>query len=132
MNTGFSRRRFVLASSAALGMGALGRPAFSQSPAIKVPLVDSLTVRVLVDSSYDTPRVPASTVVKVRRSGTMSRANYRKVLHNEWGLALALESRMGAQSRNFMLDYGYTPETLMGNMEAIGVDPSKTQAPIRS
>jgi len=131
MNTGFSRRRFVLASSAALGIGALGRVR-AQPATIKVPVVDSLTVRVLVDSSYDTPRVPASTVVKVRRSGTMSRANFRKALHNEWGLALALESRMGADARHFMLDYGYTPETLMGNMEVIGVDPSKTQALILS
>jgi 7,8-dihydropterin-6-yl-methyl-4-(beta-D-ribofuranosyl)aminobenzene 5'-phosphate synthase len=113
-------------------MGALGRAAFSQSPALKVPVVDTLTVRVLVDSSYDTPKVPASTVVKVRRSPMLSPDNFRKALHNEWGLALALESRMAADTRTLLLDFGYTPEALMGNMEVIGVDPTKAQALILS
>ena len=127
-----ARRRFVLASGAVLGMGALGRAAFSQSAALKVPVVDTLTVRVLVDSSYDTPKAPASTVVRVRRSPLSAANNFRKVLHNEWGLALALESRMGGDARNMLLDYGYTPEALMGNMEVIGVDPTKAQALILS
>jgi len=127
-----SRRRFVLASTAFAGLGALPRVALPQSKTISVPTVDSLVVRVLVDSSYDTPRAPASTVVKVRRSPFISAKNFRKVLHNEWGLALALESRLGSDTRNMMLDYGYTPETLMGNMEVIGADPTKTQALILS
>ena len=126
-----ARRRFVLASSAILGMGALGRAAWPQS-SMKVPVVDSLSVRVLVDSSYDTPRAPSSPTVKVRRSPFISPSNFRKVLHNEWGLALALESRLRGETRNMMLDYGYTPETLLGNMEVIGVDPTKAQALILS
>jgi len=127
-----SRRRFVLASSALIGIGALPRAASPQSQPLKVPVVDSLSVRVLVDSSYDTPRVPASATVKIRRSPFISATNFRKVLHNEWGLALALESRLGSETRNMMLDFGYTPETLIGNMEVIGVDPAKTQALIVS
>jgi 7,8-dihydropterin-6-yl-methyl-4-(beta-D-ribofuranosyl)aminobenzene 5'-phosphate synthase len=126
------RRRFVLASTAMLGMGALGRAAWPQSSSIKVPVVDSLAVRVLVDSSYDTPRPPASPTVKVQRSPFISPSNFRKVLHNEWGLALALESRLASETRNMMLDFGYTPETLMGNIEVIGVDAAKTQALIVS
>lgn len=132
MNSASSRRRFVLASTAFFAIGALPRAASPQSRALQVPPVDSVAVRVLVDSSYDTPRAPASTVVKVRRSPIMSAANYRKALHNEWGLALAIESRRAGETRNLMLDYGYTPETLMGNMEVIGVDPAKTQALILS
>ncbi len=127
-----SRRRFVLASSALMGIGALPRAAWPQSQPMKAPAVDSLSVRVLVDSSYDTPRAPASSVVKVRRAPIMSAANYRRALHNEWGLALALESRLGSDARHLMLDFGYTPETLMGNMEVIGVDPTKTQALVLS
>jgi len=126
------RRRFVLASTAILGMGALGSAAWPQSSPLKVPTVDSLAVRVLVDSSYDTPRPPASPTVKVRRSPFISPTNFRKVLHNEWGLALALESRLASETRNMMLDFGYTPETLMGNMAVIGVDPAKTEALIVS
>lgn len=126
------RRRFLVASGAVLGTAVLGRSAFSQSAALNVPAVDSLTVRVLVDSSYDTPRPPVSKLVKVRRSPTMAAANFRKALHNEWGLALALESRIGTDTRHLLLDYGYTPETLMGNMEIMGVDASRAQALILS
>jgi 7,8-dihydropterin-6-yl-methyl-4-(beta-D-ribofuranosyl)aminobenzene 5'-phosphate synthase len=132
MSTVASRRRFVLASTALLGIGILPRAACAQSKTISVPMVDSVAVRVLVDSGYDTPRAPTSKVVRVRRSPFMSSANYRKVLHNEWGLALALESRMAGETRNLLLDYGYTPETFMGNMEVIGVDPGKPQALILS
>ncbi len=132
MNSAAGRRRFVLASTAFFAIGALPRAALPQSRTLRVPTVDAVAVRVLVDSSYDTPRAPASTVVKVRRSPFTSAANYRKVLHNEWGLALALESRMGSDARHMMLDFGYTPETLMGNMEVIGVDPTKTQALVLS
>jgi 7,8-dihydropterin-6-yl-methyl-4-(beta-D-ribofuranosyl)aminobenzene 5'-phosphate synthase len=53
-------------------------------------------------------------------------------LHNEWGLALALESRIGNDTRNLLLDYGYTPEALLNNMEIMSVDPSKVQAMILS
>jgi 7,8-dihydropterin-6-yl-methyl-4-(beta-D-ribofuranosyl)aminobenzene 5'-phosphate synthase len=123
-----ARRQFVLGSASLVALCALPR-AFAQP---KVPVVDSLSVRVLVDSSYDTPRVPSSPTVKVRRSAIFQPPNFRKVLHNEWGLALALESRMASETRNMMLDFGYTPETLMGNMEVIGVDPAKTQALIVS
>jgi 7,8-dihydropterin-6-yl-methyl-4-(beta-D-ribofuranosyl)aminobenzene 5'-phosphate synthase len=73
-----------------------------------------------------------SKLVKVRRAPTNSRTDFKKSLHNEWGLALALESKMGADTRNLMLDFGYTPEALMNNMEIIGVDPAKTQALIVS
>jgi 7,8-dihydropterin-6-yl-methyl-4-(beta-D-ribofuranosyl)aminobenzene 5'-phosphate synthase len=133
MEQRFSRRRFVLASASLAGSGLLSRATFAQAQAaLKAPLVDSVSIRVLVDSSYDTPRAPESKIVKIRRSPLMSASNYRKVLHNEWGLSLALESRIGADTRNFMLDYGYTPEALMGNMEVIGVDPSKVQALIMS
>ncbi|HET7366435.1 MAG TPA: MBL fold metallo-hydrolase [Burkholderiales bacterium] len=127
-----NRRRFVLASTAFFAVGALPRAASPQSRALQVPTVDSVAVRVLVDSSYDTPRAPASTIVKVRRSPFVSSANWRKVLHNEWGLALAIESHARGEARNLLLDYGYTPETLMGNMEVIGVDPTKAQALILS
>jgi 7,8-dihydropterin-6-yl-methyl-4-(beta-D-ribofuranosyl)aminobenzene 5'-phosphate synthase len=125
-----NRREFLLASSALGALAAVPR-AFAQK-ALNVPVVDSLVVTVLTDSSYDTPKPPASPHVKVRRSPFQSAENYRKVLHNEWGLSLALASTIGADTRHIMLDYGYTPETLMNNMEIIGVDAAKTQALILS
>jgi 7,8-dihydropterin-6-yl-methyl-4-(beta-D-ribofuranosyl)aminobenzene 5'-phosphate synthase len=132
MEQTFSRRRFVMGSSALLALSGLSRASFGQPAALAVPSVDSVAVTILTDSSYDTPRPMQSKLVKVRRSPFMSSSNIRKVLHNEWGLAVALESRLGADTRNLMLDYGYTPEVLMGNMEIIGIDPSKMRALIMS
>src|SRR5712664_3052764 len=38
----------------------------------------------------------------------------------------------GADTRNLMLDFGYTPRALLNNMEVMGVDGAKTQALIVS
>ena len=70
--------------------------------------------------------------MKVRRAGLAAPGDYRKTLHNEWGLALALESQAGNQTRNLMLDFGYTVDALTNNMQIMGVDPSKMQALILS
>ena len=69
---------------------------------------------------------------KVRRAGFVSQQDYRKALHNEWGLSLALESRIGNDTRNIMLDFGYTPNALLNNMEILGIDGAKMQALIMS
>jgi len=128
-----SRRRFVLGSAAAAAACGLPRIALAQAPKIApVPAVDTLVIKVLTDSSYDTPRAGTSKWVKVKRTSFISTTNYRKALHNEWGLALALESRIGSDTRNLLLDYGYTPEALLNNMEIMSVDPSKVQAMILS
>lgn len=123
------RRNLLIASAAAFAP--LGR-AFAQTSRLSVPTVDSLTVRVLTDSSYDTPRVGTSKWVKTRRAGLVSPTDPRKTLHNEWGLALALESRMGGESRHVLLDFGYTPNALLNNMEVMQVDGAKVQALIAS
>ena len=133
MKPAITRRQFVLGSTALLALSGIARSTLGQMQAGRnMPVVDSLVVKVLTDSSYDTPRAPVSKLIKVRRSPLMSAADYRKALHNEWGLSLALESRIGAGTRNLMLDYGYTPEALMNNMEIIGVDGTKVQALILS
>ncbi|CAM3773029.1 MBL fold metallo-hydrolase [Roseateles saccharophilus] len=95
-------------------------------------MIDRLNIKVLTDSSYDTPRPTASPWVKARRIGFSAPGNFRKTLHNEWGLALALESQAGSQTRNLMLDFGYTFAALANNMDIMGVDPSKVQALILS
>ena len=132
MKIGLNRRDFVLGSAALIAQAALARQAFAQGPRLSVPTVDSLAVRVITDSSYDTPRVGHSKWVKTKRSGVFSRTDYRKALHNEWGLALALESRIGSDTRNLMLDFGYTQNALLNNMEIMGIDGTKMQGLIAS
>lgn len=127
------RRNFILGSSALLAQSGLARFAFAQPAGqIAVPTVDGLVVKVLDDSSYDTPRPAQSKWVKVKRAPIFNPANFRQALHNEWGLSLALESRKGTETRNLLLDAGYTPEALLNNMEIMGVDGGKFQGLIMS
>ena len=105
MTPDFRRRQLVFASAGAAALAPLGFAprAFAQSNRLAdVPTVDTLTIRVLTDSSYDTPRVGSSKWVKTRRAGLVSRADWRKTLHNEWGLALAIETKRGAETRNLL------------------------------
>jgi len=135
MTLDLRRRQIVLGSATVAALAQLGiaRRALAQSPRIaSVPTVDSLTIRVLTDSSYDTPVVTPSKWVKTRLVGLISPLDVRKTLHNEWGLSLALESRAGAETRQFLLDFGYTPNALLNNMEIMRVDGAKMQALIVS
>ena len=127
------RRQFVLGSAALFAQFGLMRSVLADTlkPGA-VPTVDSLSIKVITDSSYDTPRPGTSKWVKVNRTPFISRDDYRKALHNEWGLALALESRSGGATRNLLLDYGYTPQALLNNMDIMGVDAAKQQAMILS
>jgi 7,8-dihydropterin-6-yl-methyl-4-(beta-D-ribofuranosyl)aminobenzene 5'-phosphate synthase len=128
-----TRRRFVLGSAAMIAQFGLARGAVAEFlKAGAVPTVDSLSIKVLTDSSYDTPQLPQSKWVKVKRAGVRVNGDFRKTLHNEWGLALALESRKGSETRNLLLDYGYTTNALLNNMDIVGVDAAKVQGLILS
>ena len=132
MSLNLNRRQFVLGSAAVLAQMGISNPLSAQAPKLSVPTVDSLTIRVITDSTYDTPRAGGNKWVKVRRSGFISQTDYRKALHNEWGLSLALESKIGTDTRHLMLDFGYTPNALMNNMVIMGIDGAKMQGLIMS
>src|SRR3979411_2031826 len=128
-------RRYFPKAPAALA-GAAAANAFScveiaSAAPIEVPTVDKLSIRVLVDSSFDhffrPKQANGVSIVPPTRS-----ADFRKTLHNEWGLSLWLESQAAGNQRTLMLDYGYTPEVLLNNMELVGVDPTKLDALIVS
>ena len=127
------RRQFVLGSAALLTHAGISRSALADllKPG-GVPTIDNVTVKVLIDSTYDTTRPGTSKWVKIKRTPFVSQTDFRKTLHNEWGLSLSLESRIGQDTRNLMLDYGYTLPALLNNMEIIGVDAAKVQGLILS
>ena len=133
MKNNFDRRHFVLGSAALIAqMGLAQRVAAQATQLGNVPTVDSLTIRVLTDSSYDTPRPGTSKWVKIRRASQGSPTDYRKTLHNEWGLSLALESRIDSDTRNLLLDFGWTPNALLNNMDLMGIDGARMQGLIVS
>ena len=55
-----------------------------------------------------------------------------RILHNEWGLSLLLESQRADEARILLLDFGYTADALINNMEILGADPSRIEALILS
>ena len=108
MSRHIDRRAFLKASSAILAAASVGglvgsRGAFAA--AIDAPLVDKLSIRVLVDSSFDLffrpTQLNSVTVQPLPRL-----ADFRRTLHNEWGLSLWLESQRVGDQRTLMLDYG--------------------------
>jgi Metallo-beta-lactamase superfamily len=59
-------------------------------------------------------------------------ADPKRPLHSEWGLSLYLEPQRGDERKTFLLDFGWTPEAINGNMELLKLDPSKIEALIMS
>src|ERR1041384_3145293 len=106
MTHDLARRDFLKGSLAAAGAAATGSFScieIASAAPIEVPTVDKLSIRVLVDSSFDQffrPKQQAGAAVTPAARG----ADFRRTLHNEWGLSLWLESQIGNTQRTLMLD----------------------------
>lgn len=129
-----ARRRLL----AAMGVGGLGlaggifsniRVASAQALTGAPPEVDRLAVRVVTDS-YHHNFEPSGKFgeVTVQRYVRPPLKEPPRTLENEWGLSLHLESARGAETRQILVDFGFTPETLNGNLALIGIDPAKLDA----
>ena len=134
--SGVSRRDLLCAGGAAmfnsLVAGLLGgaKPARAQALSWAVPEVERLAVRVVTDS-YHLAIAPNLKVgaVEVQRFG-MPPAG--KSLLSEFGLALHLESTRGNETRNMLLDFGFTPEALNNNLSMLRIAPESLDALILS
>ena len=103
----------------------------ASAAAIQPSAVDKLTVNVLIDSSHDLFFKPSQVHGVSIQPGPRA-ADFRRTLHNQWGLSLFLESQRGSEHRNLMLDYGYSPDALLNNIDILKIDPSKVTALILS
>src|SRR5258708_754924 len=130
----FKRREFLKASAAiaaASAAGGFGCVEIASAAAIEPPVVDRVSVRVLVDGAYNLFLRPGEVKgVKVEPAPRIS--DYRRALHNQWGLSLYLESQRASEQHTVLLDFGYTPEALLNNMELVGADPKKIEAMVVS
>lgn len=89
------------------------------------PMVDSLSVRVVVDSAYERFMPKAEhEAVKIRHLGHLP-GRQMSTLAAEWGLSLHLESGMQGTTAQYLLDFGYTPEVINRNFELLDIDPAK-------
>jgi 7,8-dihydropterin-6-yl-methyl-4-(beta-D-ribofuranosyl)aminobenzene 5'-phosphate synthase len=98
----------------------------------KAPVVESLSVRVVVDSVFD-QFMPKAThpMVTIEHVGRI-RNNLNSTLAGEWGLSLHLESRNAGATGQYLLDFGYTPEVLVRNFSLLGIEPEQLNGLILS
>src|SRR5437867_3803828 len=134
-----TRRNFVRASSVLTGTILLGGPIRRSGPApagaqTSAPLtVDRLAVRVVVDSYQDAlVRTAKVGTVEVQRFGVVFGPGLGRHIHNEFGLSLHLESQRGSETRQALLDFGFTPTALFNNLDLLKVDTASVDALIVS
>lgn len=124
------RRDFLKASAAiaaASAAGGFGCVEIASAAPIQPPTVDQLAIRVLVDGSYNLFLRPAQ-INNIKVEPAPRQTDYRRALHNQWGLSLLLDSKNGAEEHTIMVDFGYTPDALVNNMDMVGADPKKIEA----
>ena len=131
-------RRSFLQNSALLGGSILtcsiplDRSAYAAPVKIDVPVVDEIVVREITDNSHDIflggAKAPGLAVSRVG----FPAAQDGKTLQSEWGLALHVQSRKGAESRRFLLDFGFTPDVYMNNLAIMKIDVAQVDALIIS
>jgi 7,8-dihydropterin-6-yl-methyl-4-(beta-D-ribofuranosyl)aminobenzene 5'-phosphate synthase len=102
----------------------------------EVPVVERLAVRMVTDNVViqfvPTQTLDGLTIERRTGSNTAPDRLPRTALNGEWGLAMHAESRRGEETRNVLIDFGYTPEVLLNNMEILKVDPSTFDALVLS
>jgi 7,8-dihydropterin-6-yl-methyl-4-(beta-D-ribofuranosyl)aminobenzene 5'-phosphate synthase len=95
----------------------------SKAQPFAAPIVESLSVRLLVDSVYDRFISDAShPMVKIEHLRHIP-GHERSTFAGEWGLSLHLEAAQCGGKSRYLLDFGYTPEILIRNFELLDLDP---------
>jgi len=135
-------RRHVLCGGGAAVFGAMiasllggSKPVRAQAIAGAVPEVDGLAVRVVIDS-YQFAVAPSRKVEGVDIQhfgwGISDDRPPGRTLVSEFGLSMHVESRRGAETRNVLVDFGFTPEALLNNTNLLGIDPGVLDALVLS
>jgi 7,8-dihydropterin-6-yl-methyl-4-(beta-D-ribofuranosyl)aminobenzene 5'-phosphate synthase len=102
-----------------------------QAP-FEAPIVDHLSVRVVVDSVIER-FLPDATHPAVSIEYTRGiPGRQMTTLAGEYGLSLHLESRKNGATAQYLLDFGYTPEVLNRNFDLLGIDPARIDGLILS
>lgn len=111
------------------------RPVRAESISGAVPEIDALAVRVVVDS-YQFAVAPGRSLegLEVQHFGWGIHQDSPpgRTLISEFGLAMHVESRRGAETRSVLMDFGFTPAALINNTELLGIDPSRLDALVLS
>lgn len=129
-----ARRRLLTAISIG-GLGLAGgvfsniRVASAQALTSATPEVDRLSVGVVTDS-YHHQLLPSGKFgdVAVQRYARPPSLDQPRTLQNEWGLSLHMESARGSETRQVLVDFGFTGDTLNNNLALLRIDVAKLDA----
>jgi 7,8-dihydropterin-6-yl-methyl-4-(beta-D-ribofuranosyl)aminobenzene 5'-phosphate synthase len=129
-------RRLFLQGSAALGgsllASGIGRTANATALLDNVPVVDKVVIREITDNQHNIFLKPLTAPgLTVARTGFPA-APQGKTLESEWGLALHVESTKGGESKRYLLDYGFTSDVYLNNLDLMKIDPAAVDAMILS
>ncbi|WP_312016187.1 MBL fold metallo-hydrolase [Bradyrhizobium vignae] len=112
-----------------------GKPVRAETITGKVPEIERVAVRVVVDS-YQFAVAPSRKIADVDIEhfgwGIGEGKPPGKTLISEFGLSMHVESRRGAETRNILVDFGFTPDALVNNAHLVGIDPAALDALVLS
>jgi 7,8-dihydropterin-6-yl-methyl-4-(beta-D-ribofuranosyl)aminobenzene 5'-phosphate synthase len=101
----------------------------------RVPEVDRLAVRVVIDS-YQFAVAPSKSLTEVDVQhfgwGISGDKPPGRTLISEFGLSMHAESQRGAETRNILMDFGFTSQALVNNVDLLGIDPAALDALVLS
>ena len=111
------------------------KPVKAEAISGSVPELDSVAVRVVVDS-YQFAVAPSRKLADVDIQhfgwGVSGDKPPRKTLISEFGLSMHAETRRGTETRNVLADFGFTPEALINNASLVGIEPAELDALVLS
>jgi 7,8-dihydropterin-6-yl-methyl-4-(beta-D-ribofuranosyl)aminobenzene 5'-phosphate synthase len=106
------RREFLKASAAIAAASAAGGFScveFASAAPVSPPVVDRVSLRVLIDGAYNLFLRPGE-VNGAKIEPPPRSADYRRAIHNQWGLSLYLESHRGSEQRSPCSTSGTRPK----------------------
>jgi 7,8-dihydropterin-6-yl-methyl-4-(beta-D-ribofuranosyl)aminobenzene 5'-phosphate synthase len=136
------QRRDVLCSGGAVIFGALiasllggSKPVRAEPISGSAPEVDGLAVRVVTDS-YQFAVAPSRKLegIDIQHFGWGIGGDKPpgRTLASEFGLSMHVASRRGAETRQILVDFGFTPEALVNNTDLLGIDARALDALVLS
>lgn len=138
--TEVGRREFICSGGASLLRALLAtllagsKPVWAETITESMPELDRVAVRVVTDG-YQFAVAPSRKLpnLDVQHFGWgLSDKPTRRTLISEFGLALQVESRRANETRNILVDFGFTPEALLNNTDLLGIDPAAIDALVLS
>jgi len=111
------------------------KPVRAQTIVGSVPEVDRISVHVVVDSyqfAVAAGKKVGSVDVQHFGWGLSGDKPPDRTLISEFGLSMHAESTRGRETRNLLMDFGFTPQALNNNTILLSVDPSKLDALVLS